>query len=54
MSLCELQSLFHFFSTVEKQSGIVEAANFPLFHTPYKGVEKWKKPHGEKRKGLLS
>jgi hypothetical protein len=42
MSLCDLARNFPLFSTVEKQSGIVKAANFPIFHTPFKGVEKWK------------
>lgn len=42
MSLCNLARHSPFFSTVEKQSGIVEAAHFPIFHTPFKGVEKWK------------
>jgi hypothetical protein len=43
MWLCDLARLSPFLSTVEKHSGKTERASFPLFHTPYKGVEKWKK-----------
>jgi hypothetical protein len=30
---------------VENSRGIVEGTYFPVFHTPCKGVEKWKQPH---------
>jgi len=45
----ELARPFKLFSTVERQSGIVEAAHFPIFHTPFKGVEKWKEAAATKK-----
>jgi hypothetical protein len=45
MSLCELARPFSLFSTVENTRGSVEGTHFPIFHTPCKGVEKWKQPH---------
>ena len=48
MPLYDLARSLPFFSTVENDRGIVEAADFPIFHTPCKGVEKWKEPQEEK------
>jgi hypothetical protein len=53
MSLCELALCFSLFSTVENGCGIVEAADFPIFHTPYKGVEKWKESRRDKERRRL-
>jgi hypothetical protein len=47
MPLYDLARFLPFFSTVENARGIVEAADFPIFHTPCKGVEKWKEPQEE-------
>lgn len=44
MWLCDLFRKSRISSTVENLSGKVEAAGFPIFHTPFRGVEKWKEP----------
>jgi len=54
---CELARPFSLFSTVENGCGNVEASYFLLFHTPYKGVEEWKRKDAakkESRTGRLS
>ncbi len=48
MSLCDLAQHFSLFSTVENGCGNVEASYFLLFHTPYKGVEEWKRKDAAK------